>query len=180
MRNIFLPKGIVLGCLMISALFARPGWAADLSEENKMMPLELDGSKWAIEITLVEKSGKKGTSSLDTLIFEKKQFFSEESTKKGYEPSNYSVSLEGDGATKFGTMQNKDMETTYWEGRIKDETINGSIYVYSKKAKGIKKEYYFNGTLSSGALKPKNKPDPVVDKKVEIAPAKASEPIMEE
>ena len=171
MRNIILSVWIVLGCLMLTTVFSVQPKLAVAEEKTETMPLDLDGSKWAIEVTVVEKSDKKSTNS-DILVFEDNQFFSETFRKEGYEPTNYSVSLKGDGSTKFGTMQNKDKKTVYWEGWIKAEVINGSIYVYSKKGrvKSIEKEYYFKGKLSSGTLKRKSKPKPVVQKPVASAP----------
>ncbi|HQP09998.1 MAG TPA: hypothetical protein PKV41_01275, partial [Candidatus Omnitrophota bacterium] len=144
-------KFLTLIGLFIGAFFMLSGFAAAQEEEAEKVPLELDGSKWAIVQTLVEKSGKTSTVE-DTLNFENKKFYSEVFRDKEYEPTNYSVSLNDDGTTKFGTMQNKDEETVYWEGRVKGETIDGTINVYSKKAKGIREEYYFNGTRLSGEL----------------------------
>ncbi len=163
-------KFLTLIGLFIGAFFMLSGFAAAQEEEAEKVPLELDGSKWAIVQTLVEKSGKTSTVE-DTLNFENKKFYSEVFRDKEYEPTNYSVSLNDDGTTKFGTMQNKDEETVYWEGRVKGETIDGTINVYSKKAKGIREEYYFNGTRLSGELKPKVMPKPTADGPVQVAPS---------
>ena len=164
---------VLAGFFTASCALAVLPWQVSAQEAEKPAPLELDGTTWAIEKTMIDKSGKEGSKSSDTLKFEKKQFYSETYRKKGYEPTNYSSSVSGDGSTTFGTMQNKEDETVYWEGRIKDEKINGSIYVFSKTSKGssIKEEAYFNGELTGGTLKRK-----VMPKAEEVEPVKQPEP----
>lgn len=122
--------------------------------QSKPAPFDLDGTKWDLEITYFDVKNKKKTDK-DTLIFAEKKIISEGHKRKGYEPTNYSVTAREDGVTTFGTMQTSQNETSFWQGEVlEDETIRGSLYV--QDSKGVTKEYYLKGNLSNGVLKRKD------------------------
>jgi hypothetical protein len=156
-RTIFL-TGMIVAFLMAAIAFsAQPVMAADQAE---LVPMELDGTTWAIKtIVSVGKNGEKVTEE-DTLLFKDKKFLSANYETKGYTATNYSLTVSEDDVTSFGTMQIKDKETTFWKGEIADGKINGSIHVQYPSGKNETR--YFTGELSNGALNRKDETKPVV------------------
>jgi hypothetical protein len=158
---------IILWCQVLTASIFLQSGLVSAQEKPKLLPLELNRTTWAVDIVYVDQSGAKDTQQ-DTLVFEDGQFYSESFKKKGYEPTNYSVTVTEDDATNFGTMQNMEEESAFWDGRVVGEVIGGSLHVLSNNGKN-KKEYYFKGKLASGVLERK---DPTAKPKaVESVPA---------
>lgn len=162
LRKLFC-KTIVCCLILTTGIFIQSG-VTRAQEKPKLMPLELNGTRWAVDIVYVDQGGAQDTQQ-DTLIFEDGQFYSEGFKKKGYEPTNYSLTVTEDDATNFGTMQNMDEESAFWDGRVVGEVIGGSLHIVSDNGKNKnKKEYYFKGRLVSGVLERKDptaKPKPV-------------------
>lgn len=127
-------------------------------EQVTPVPMELDETQWEAEMVYVTEKGQKETST-DTLVFKDKKFISTEFEDKGYSPTNYSLTAEEDGTTKFGTMQVKDKETSFWKGEVKENALTGSVH--TQFPNGKTKTVYFTGKLVSGILKPKVEPKPV-------------------
>jgi hypothetical protein len=152
MKRIILFSGIILGCFMLTVMFPiQSTLAADKAgDEVKLMPMELNGTEWAIEMTSFTKKGEKKVNE-DTLIFKNKQFISKAYDKKGYEPTNYSLTVSVDDVTSFGTMQLKDKETSFWKGTVTGEKIDGSLHI--QYPEGENETRYYKGELSSGTLK---------------------------
>lgn len=150
------------------------------AEENvNLEPMELDGTKWKVEMVYVTKKGKKDVSR-DILIFSDNKFISKNFEKKKYSPTNYSMTLEEDGTTKFGTMQIKDKETLFWKGVVKGHTIDGSVHTQFSSESS--RTTYFTGKLISGVLKSKSKtnpkpPAPVVTQEIPKQPVVDTPPI---
>jgi len=175
----------ILFIMLVSSLFVLPVtilsnpdsvWA----DKAKSVIMELDGTEWDVTMVYVTKKGKKNTSE-DKLIFSEKKFISEKYEKNGYDPTNYSLTLEGDGSTKFGTMQIKGKETLFWKGNVENDTIDGSVHTQFAGGKSPRTTY-FNGTLVTGELKEKVKkplpPAPVVKKvPVVVEPVAAVEQV---
>jgi len=137
-------------------------------EKDKPQPLELDGTKWDIELTYFDAKKRKKTEN-DTLIFADRKIISDEYKKKGYGPSNYSLNVSEDGTTSFGTMQIFKNETSFWKGKVSPEgMLQGSLHV--QDSKGKTKEYYLKGKLISGNLRRKGEKAP------EPPPPASSEP----
>ena len=156
MKKIILSAWITLGCLLLAVAFSvQPALAA---EKEALMPMALDGTQWAIEVTSVNKKGTKETAA-DALIFEDEKFISEAYQKKGYEPTNYSLTVDEEDVTNFGTMQIKDKETTFWKGKVSGDKISGSIHVQNPSGNNVTR--YYKGTLSEGTLVRKSKAKPV-------------------
>ncbi|OGX39747.1 MAG: hypothetical protein A3D87_01770 [Omnitrophica WOR_2 bacterium RIFCSPHIGHO2_02_FULL_50_17] len=125
---------------------------------TKPQPFVLDGTTWDIELTYWTARGKKKTEK-DTLVFSGRQVTSRDYERKGYGPTNYSVSVRGDGVTTFETMQIRKDETSFWKGEVsEDEMVQGSLHV--QDSKGNMKEYYLKGKLVSGTLRRKGEKAP--------------------
>ncbi|HLD42284.1 MAG TPA: hypothetical protein VJB06_04555, partial [archaeon] len=119
----------------------------------------------------ISEKGEKEYSA-DKLLFRDNKFISQTYEDQGYLPTNYSATAEPDGSTKFGTMQLKGKETSFWKGVVSGETIDGSVHV--QFAKGTNRTTYFNGKLVSGVLvkKGEKKPEPV------LPPSPPSQPVV--
>jgi hypothetical protein len=90
-----------------------PKGAADkmraLREKKK---LALNNTQWEVEVSAL--SGK-GSRQKDTFIFYENKFSAEEFLKKGYKPSNYTVTVQEDGSAFIETMQSSDKEgVVFW------------------------------------------------------------------
>ncbi|MBN1869863.1 MAG: hypothetical protein JW847_04725 [Candidatus Omnitrophica bacterium] len=170
MKKIVLLTGIIIGCFLLTAGFpVQPALAAEdtvqageanlaeEAEEPRLMPIELDGTEWVVEVTSINKKGEKVTEE-DTLMFKNKQFVSKLYEKEGHQPTNYSLTVSKEDVTNFGTMQIKDKETSFWKGRVVGEVINGSLHIQYEK-EGENETKYFKGNLSSGTLKRKEDPN---------------------
>ena len=130
----------------LGSVYAQEGIEEGVKEEE---PLEFDNTEWEVNMVYVTEKGKK-ESSVDKLIFKDRKFISESFEKKGYDPTNYSLILEEDGTTKFGTMQIKDKETSFWKGVVHEGAIDGSVH--TQIPKGSPKTVYFTGKLITGTL----------------------------
>ena len=150
---------------MLMVIFPVRSIAAD--DEASLMPMELDGTQWVIEITPVNKKSVKNTEK-DTLIFKDKKFTSKAYNKKGYALTSYSLSVSEEGTTSFGTMQIKDKETSFWKGEVNGKKIDGLIHIQHPSGENIAYEY--KGMLSKGELKRKDKKKPVMSKAGVILP----------
>lgn len=143
--------------MMLSIIFLTCSVVAHAKEDSGAVPMDLNGTEWAVEMVYVTSKGKKNTSD-DTLLFADKKFISGDFDNKGYTPTNYSLTLEEDGTTRFGTMQIKGKETSFWKGKVKGDKIDGSVH--TQFSNNTTSTTYFSGTLTSGALKPKVKTQP--------------------
>jgi len=141
--------GIISSCFVLTMFIAANPIPVFAQEKNALVPMDLDETEWAVEVVSVNKKGKKVTTE-DTLIFENKQFTSEYYKKKGYDPTNYSLTVSEDDVTSFGTMQIKGKETSFWKGQVTKDQISGSIHV--QRSSGNNVTYYYTGELLSGTL----------------------------
>ena len=179
MKKIALFTWIMCGCFLFTAVLAvQPTLAAVAVEEEEveLMPMELDGTTWDVEVVFTNKSGKKETSQ-DTLVFEDKMLISEVYKKEGHTSTNYSVSVKSNGVTKFGTMNVHEGKRYFWNGQVFDDnTVRGNFSILDPE--GETKESYFKGNLSSGTLKRKDpKPAvPPVDETVKQPVTKETQP----
>jgi len=148
---------LFIGVFLLS-LFCRTGLSLPFSyaqkspaeEEPKL--LELDGTEW--EVALTCEAGKGwGKPKDDKLIFEEGKF-SSESFQDEYKPTNYTLSEEEE-KTVFETMQTKEDEKIFWRGEVQDKKIRGVTSIHPEE--GESKTCMFNGDLSEGKLKYKEK-----------------------
>ncbi len=99
----------------------------------------IDGNQW--EVTVIPMSGK-GEKTLDTLVFSDNKFFSQVYEKKGYAPSNYTVSLTDEGRPVVETMQSEEkMGILFWRVEF-DENLAGCRGVISHQVSENKTEDY--------------------------------------
>ena len=154
---------MIIGGLLVSPGILMLSSSLVIAEDKApLVPMELDGTEWEVEMVYVTENGKKNTTS-DMLIFKGKKFISKDFESKKYSPTNYSLTALEDGSTKFGTMQvkgkDKGKETSFWKGMIKEDAMDGSVH--TQFPGGKTQTTYFKGKLISGALKPKvKKPTP--------------------
>lgn len=176
-------KKIISSLIVLPVIVIMCSVVAYGKEDKKAVPMDLNGTEWMVEMVFVTSKGKKNMSD-DTLLFADKKFISDGFDKKGYEPTNYSLTVEEDGSTRFGTMQIKGKETSFWKGKVKGDKIDGSVH--TQFSNNTTSTTYFSGTLTSGALKPKVKtqpkfptptPEPPPTKIMPVVPA---QPVVEE
>jgi hypothetical protein len=105
---------------------------------------ELANTAWNIEIAA---PGKEGAQKLADLIFFKdNQFSSQEFSKKGFVPTNYSLTVGDDGAIVFETMQTSEKAgTVFWRGEFREQnTLKGMLSEVSSDQKAT--DYSFAGS----------------------------------
>lgn len=173
MRNRVLIQLSILSilCLSTALTVGIPDLAAQEEVvQEELVPLDLDDTEWDVTMVYVSEKGKK-ESTEDKLLFSEKKFTSKNYKDKGYSATNYSATAQPDGTTRFGTMQVKGKETSFWKGTVRNDTIDGSVHV--QFAKGQTKTTYFNGKLVKGVLVP------LGQKKPEPTPPPAPEPAVE-
>ncbi|MCM8812282.1 MAG: hypothetical protein NC910_04460 [Candidatus Omnitrophica bacterium] len=121
-------------------------------EAEKKAREALNGTQW--EIQLAPMSDKKEKAVADILRFEKGKISSEWFGKKGYEPTNFSISIKG-GVPVWETMQSASEggDVVFWQGQLFGETMSGILSQHD--ASGTVTDWSF-----SGRLKPAAPPEP--------------------
>jgi hypothetical protein len=85
----------------------------------------LDGTSWTLVLKPMEEGQK---TQKDTLTFQGREVTSQRLTKAGYNSSNYSVNIGGDGVAVWETMQTKEGEgVAFWRGELQGETMQGVL-----------------------------------------------------
>ncbi len=108
----------------------------------------VDGNQW--EISVISMTGK-GEKTPDALVFAENKFSSQEYEKKGYAPSNYTVSITDEGKTVVETMQSdEEMGILFWRVEF-DEDLAGCRGVISRQISENKTDDY---SFVSTAKKP--------------------------
>lgn len=162
MKNRSLLKLLIFGavCCSMALLSGIPDSAAQEAVQEELIPLDLDETEWDVTMVYVSEKGEK-ESSEDKLLFSDKKFISQNYKDNDYASTNYSATAQTDGSTKFGTMQVKGKETSFWKGMVRDGVIDGSVHVQFSNGKN--KTTYFNGKLTTGVLVPlgQKKPEPI-------------------
>ncbi len=149
------------------AVYAAKDAAALQAELLAAKKAELNNHEW--EVRLTPTTGK-GAPMTDVLIFKGQQFESENMTKKGYKPTNYTVSLQEGGPTVWETMQSTESgQPVFWRGEWEGMSMKG---VMSKQLGEGKNEDYYFSSLGSKEIKEEPKveePAPAVEE--DAAPA---------
>ncbi len=99
------------------------------SEPDKKI-IEWKMEEW--DIKLVPTSG--GSESKDTLMFREGKFVSSSLNTKGFQGSNYTVSIEDNGHVVWETMQSTPNGFASWRGELKDGKMYGML---SLRQKGV-------------------------------------------
>lgn len=143
---------MLLGVILTLAPFFSQAGPAQM-DTARPQPFVLDETTWHITLTSIDAKGKKKTQT-DTLTFSKRKIVSLGYEQKGCAPTNYSVSVHGDGVTTFAAMQMMKEETLFWKGEVaEDASMQGSLHLQDKE--GNMKEYSMEGKLASGTLRRK-------------------------
>lgn len=111
----------------------------------------IDGNQW--EISVIPMTGK-GEKTLDVLLFDANKFSSQEYGKKGYAPSNYTVSIADDGTTVVETMQSDEkMGILFWRIEF-DQDHAGCRGVISRQiSENVTDDYSFVSTAKKPIVK---------------------------
>ena len=137
------------GMMVLAAVFLAPqvSFAAeDTAQILAQKKAELNGHEW--EIKLVPASDpKNGTPTTDVLVFKDMKFEAKAMTADGYQPTNYTISLQEGGPSVWETMQSSDSgPAIFWRGEWEGESMRG---VMSKqKADGTNDSFYFSSVSS--------------------------------
>ena len=124
----------------------------------------LNNNQW--EISVIPMTGK-GEKTQDVLVFTGEKFSSQEYVKKGYTPSNYTLSLAADGGAVVESMQsNEGGGILFWRIEL-DSELAGCRGVLSNQLVENKTEDY---SFVSTAKKPVTE-KPVIEKPVAEKPA---------
>lgn len=100
---------------------------------------EINETQWPIEI--VALSGK-GSKQKDVLVFKENKLFSDEYAKKGFMPSNYTLSFQENGPVVVETMQTSDKEgIAFWRVEL-DQSLSSCKGVVSRQFTDNKTEDY--------------------------------------
>lgn len=100
---------------------------------------QLDNSLWDIDINTM--SGKEKPKK-DALIFEGNKVSSDKFAKEGFAPTNYTLTVQGDGVTVWETMQTAaNGQIIFWRGEIEPK-MTSMRGVISKHVSNEKTEDY--------------------------------------
>lgn len=113
-----------------------PDKTRSLREKKKR---ELNDSQWEIEVLPLNGKGAKES---DVITIKDNKFSSEEFAKKGFEPSNFTLSLQDDVFPVAETMQSSEKEgTVFWRVEF-DSTLVSCKGIISQQLPGNKSEDY--------------------------------------
>lgn len=121
---------------------------AEIRKKIEAKKIELNGGEW--QVTLKSMSGKGAMDGSDVLTFQDNLFRSQASSKLGFTPTNYSLTVpeSEEGRTVWETMQtNSAGETMFWRGEWFEKAMTGVITRQMEEGKS--EEYNF----SSSAMK---------------------------
>lgn len=113
-----------------------PDKTRSLREKKKR---EINDSQW--EIDVLPLSGK-GAKESDVITIKDNKFSSEVFAKKGFEPSNFTLSLQDDASPVVETMQSSEKEgTVFWRVEF-DSVLVSCKGIISQQLPGNKSEDY--------------------------------------
>ncbi|MFH1093924.1 MAG: hypothetical protein V1739_07205 [Candidatus Omnitrophota bacterium] len=123
-------------------------------EEDKMLRQEkrkqLDNTQWEIEIKAIEGKTKEQT---DILVFEDNRFYSDRSSKEGFNATNYTISIKDEEIVIWETMQTaEEGKINFWRGEISDKMTSMRGITSKKLPDGTSVNYSFTST-SKKAIK---------------------------
>lgn len=105
---------------------------------------ELNNTEWTVELTKLNGKGKK---EIETLTFKSNQVSIAGYVKKGFQPTNYSLSVQGDGAFVWETMQSSEKSgLAFWRGEISADTQSMRGVLSHQVNEKTKEEYSFVST----------------------------------
>lgn len=168
---------LIMLVLMMAGFSGVPAQAAEdpakTAELLAAKKAELNGHEW--EVKLSSAAAPKEVTGTDVLIFKDQKFESKEMSAKGYNTTNYTISLQDGGPTVWETMQSDDKgHSIFWRGEWEGESMRG---VMSKQSGDGKNEDYYFSSVSSKAVADTPKEEP---KAAEAAPVEAAAAAVEQ
>ena len=133
------------------------------AEREKKAAAGLNQTEWAVEMIPVSGSREAKRPVKDTLFFEGGKVTSKRLVDSGYPGSNYTLTVEDDGAVVWETMQTKEGEgVAFWRGELRGEEMRGILSKHP--VKGDPMDLSFSGkmmqnTPSAASAIPKATPD---------------------
>lgn len=127
---------------------------------------ELNNFQWNVDVTPISGKGEKRK---DALVFLENKFTSDEFSKIGFQPSNYTLTIQDGGMVVVETMQTEEKEgAIFWRIEF-DAALANCRGVYSRQLAGGKGEdYSFVSTAKKPAV---SKPAvPKAEVKAEVKP----------
>jgi hypothetical protein len=126
---------------------------------------ELNNLQWDVDVTAINGKGEK---KKDYLIFQDNKFSSDEATKSGFQPSNYTLTIQDSGAVVLETMQMAEKEgAIFWRVEF-DNTLNTCHGVFSRQSANGKGEDYSFASTAKKPVVAKVVVPPVEEKKEEV------------
>lgn len=111
---------------------------------------QLDNTQWEIEIKAIEGKTKEQT---DILVFEDNRFYSDRSSKEGFNATNYTISIKDEEIVIWETMQTaEEGKINFWRGEISDKMTSMRGITSKKLPDGTSVNYSFTST-SKKAIK---------------------------
>ncbi|MCK9594983.1 MAG: hypothetical protein PHH68_07995 [Candidatus Omnitrophica bacterium] len=108
---------------------------------------EMNNTEWAIDLSKLTGKGKKET---DTVTFKTNQVFAGGYVKKGFQPTNYSLSIQGDGNFVWETMQSSEKSgLAFWRGEISADMQSMRGVLSHQISDKAKEEYSFVSTAKN-------------------------------
>ena len=119
----------------------------DRAKNIEKKKVELESTQW--QVSLVSKDPKSKPES-DTFVFQNSQFKSENQAKRGFNPTNYTVTIpEGDDASAvFETMQSGKEGHVFVKGHWTKEVMDGQILEQSEDGKSNREFYFTNAKMT--------------------------------
>jgi hypothetical protein len=130
----------------------QPGLYAQGEAYEEVMPFKLDATKWGINLYPINtEQGEAGASLNDVVIFANSKFTTKNYAAKGFNPTNYTLSVKHDGTTVCETMQSKAKETVFWRLEMsEDGRLRGVASIHNPD--GAVSDYRIGGRLWDGTL----------------------------
>ena len=111
---------------------------------------QLDNTAWEIEITAI---GTKEKAQTDSLIFEDNRFYSDRSSREGFNATNYTISIKDEDTVVWETMQTaEDGRINFWRGEISEDMEEMRGVASKKLPDGTSVNYSFT-SINKKAVK---------------------------
>ncbi len=156
--------------VLIAAFFLAPSMVHAAVDQAKLLAekkAELNGHEWQVKL-VPAADPKKGSPKEDTLIFKDLKFESKGNSSKGFNSTNYTITLQEGGPSVWETMQSDGKGATVnWRGEWEGDSMHG---VMSHQSNGKSEDFYFNSLSKSAVVEAPKVEEPAPATVPEIAP----------
>lgn len=143
-------KGIVIGLVVWGVVMCGASYeamaqidAAARQARATEVAERLNGAEWVIELTPMSGEGAKATRQ-DTLLFADGKITSKQLSAKGYNTTNYTLTIGDDGTPVWETMQTSEAEgVAFWRGELREDGMRGILSKHPLE--GNAEDYSFVG-----------------------------------